>query len=435
MSEIRRGDDIVLERPVAIKLLRDDGGPRSVARFEQEAQILARLQHPNVVTVFDTGVDGSERFIVMELVEGPTLRELLDREGRLAPERAAEIASRLASALAFAHEHDVIHRDVKPANVLLPPNGGVKLADMGISRLLAPQALTATLSVRGTARYLSPEQARGDPVDGRADLYSLGCVLFEMLTGRTPFEGDLVALTYAHVHTPAPRVRSLDPTVPAAMDGLVAAMLEKDPANRPQTGDEVRTSLDAAMRPAAPTQTAPMEAVPPAPTRRLPLSDRVRRGPRVWPRVVIPLGLLAIIVLIVVLNALRASMGSDGRTDAAPPSTPRASSPATEEPPPEEVPALSPQEAAGLVLETVSDGVEAGEVDDGISKEIDHVIDEILRELDKDGDVEKLVEKLGDLREKVSEALDKGEITSEARASAIDDALLRLAETLGDAEQ
>jgi serine/threonine-protein kinase len=431
MSEIRRGDDIVLQRPVAIKLLRDDGGPRSVARFEQEAQILARLQHPNVVTVFDAGVDGNERFIVMELVEGPTLRELLDREGRLAPERAAEITSRLASALAFAHEHDVIHRDVKPANVLLPPNGGVKLADMGISRLLAPQALTATLSVRGTARYLSPEQARGDPVDGRTDLYSLGCVLFEMLTGRTPFEGDLVALTYAHAHTPAPRVRSIDPTVPAAMDELVAAMLEKDPADRPQTGDEVRTSLDAAMRHAAIKQTAPMAAVPPAPTRRLPVSDRVRPGPRGWPRVVIPLGLLVIIVLI----ALLASMGSDGRTDAAPPSTPRASSPATEEPPPEEVPALSPQEAAGLVLETVSDGVEAGEVDDGISKEIDHVIDEILRELDKDGDVEKLVEKLGDLREKVSEALDKGEITSEARASAIDDALLRLAETLGDAEQ
>jgi len=123
MSEIRRGDDILLQRPVAIKLLRDDGGPRSVARFEQEAQILARLHHPNVVTVFDAGIDGGERFIVMELVEGPTLRELIDREGRLAPERAAEIASGLASALGFAHQHDVIHRDVKPSNVLLLPDG------------------------------------------------------------------------------------------------------------------------------------------------------------------------------------------------------------------------------------------------------------------------------------------------------------------------
>jgi predicted Ser/Thr protein kinase len=429
MSEIRRGDDVLLRRPVAIKLLREDRDPRSVARFEQEAQILARLHHPNVVTVFDTGVDGSERFIVMELVEGPTLRELLDREGRLAPERAAEIASGLASALGFAHEHDVIHRDVKPSNVLLLPDGGVKLADMGIARLLSPEALTATLSMRGTARYISPEQARGDWVDSRTDLYSLGCVLFEMLTGRTPFEGDLAALSYAHAHTPAPRVRSIDPMVPAVMDELVAAMLEKDPADRPQTGDDVRTSLDAAMRHAAVTQTAPMEAVPPAPTRRLPVGDRARPGPRVWPRVVIPLGLLAIIVLI----ALLARTGSDGRTNAALPSTPRGGSPATEQP--QEVAGPSPQEAAGLVFVTVSDGVEAGEVTHDIGNEIRHEIDEILRELDKDGDLEKSVEKLGELRQKVSEAFDKGEITSAARASAIDDALLRFAEALSDAEQ
>ncbi|HET7308511.1 MAG TPA: protein kinase, partial [Actinomycetota bacterium] len=138
MSEVRRGEDTLLGRPVAVKLLLDYGDPRSVARFQQEAQILARLHHPNVIAVFDTGVDGGDRFIVMELVEGPTLRELLDTEGRLAPERAAEIASRLASALAFAHGKAVIHRDVKPSNVLLPPAGGVKLADMGIARLLSP---------------------------------------------------------------------------------------------------------------------------------------------------------------------------------------------------------------------------------------------------------------------------------------------------------
>jgi serine/threonine-protein kinase len=431
MSEVRRGDDVLLRRPVAIKLLRDDGGPRSVARFEQEAQILARLHHPNVVTVFDTGVDGGERFIVMELVEGPTLRELLDREGRLTPERAAEIASGLASALGFAHGHDVIHRDVKPSNVLLLPDGRVKLADMGIARLLSPEALTATMSLRGTARYISPEQAQGDRVDSRADLYSLGCVLFEMLTGRTPFEGNLVALSYAHAHTPAPHVRSIDPAVPVLMDELVAAMLEKDPADRPQTGDDVRRSLDAATRHAAVTQTAPMEAVPPAPTRRLPVVDRVRPRPRLWPRVVIPLGLLAIIVLI----ALLARTGSDGRTDATQPSTPRGASPSTEQPPPEEVSALSPEEAAGLVFETVSDGVAAGEVTDDFSKDIRHQLDEILRELDKDEDLEKILEKLGELREKVSEALDKGEITSAARASAIDDALARFAEALSDAEQ
>jgi eukaryotic-like serine/threonine-protein kinase len=437
MSEIRRGDDVLLRRPVAVKLLREDGDPRSIARFTQEAQILARLHHPNVVTVFDTGVDGGEGFIVMELVEGPTLRELLDREGRLAPERAAEIASALASALGFAHEHGVIHRDLKPANVLFMPDGRVKLADMGIARLLSPEALTATLTLRGTPRYVSPEQARGDRVDSRADLYSLGCVLFEMLTGRTPFEGNLAALSYAHVHTPAPRVRSIDPAVPAGMDELVAAMLEKDPADRPQTGDDVRRSLDAAMRHAAVPQTAPMEAVPTDPTRRLPVGDDLRPGPSVrprrsvWPWIVIPLGLLAIIVLI----ALIARSGSDGRTDEAQRSTPGGGSPTTEQSPPEEPAGLSAEEAAGVVFQTVGDGVEAGEVTDHAGKDILHEMDEILRELDHDGDVEKAVEKLGELREKVSEALEKGEITSAARASAIDDALLGFAEALGDAEE
>ena len=279
MSEVRRGEDVLLRRPVAIKLLRDHVEPRSVARFEQEAQILARLQHPNVVIVFDTGVDGDDRFIVMELVEGPTLRELLDTQGRLPPERAGAIASELASALGFAHGQGVIHRDVKPSNVLLPPDGGVKLADMGIARLLSPEALTATLSVRGTARYISPEQARGDRVDGRADLYSLGCVLFEMLTGRTPFEGNLAALSYAHTHTPAPRVRSIDPAVPAAMDELVAALLQKDPADRPQTGDDMRTALDAAVTQAAATQTVPMQVVPLAPTRRVTVAEGLRPAP------------------------------------------------------------------------------------------------------------------------------------------------------------
>jgi eukaryotic-like serine/threonine-protein kinase len=438
MSEIRRGDDVLLQRPVAIKLLREDGDPRSIARFKQEAQILARLHHPNVVTVFDTGVDGGEGFIVMELVEGPTLRELLDREGRLPPERAAEIASALASALGFAHEHGVIHRDLKPANVLFMPDGRVKLADMGIARLLSPEALTATLTLRGTPRYVSPEQARGDQVDSRADLYSLGCVLFEMLTGRAPFEGNLAALSYAHVHTPAPRVRSMDPAVPTEMDELVAAMLEKDPADRPQTAEDVRTSLDAAMRHAAVTQTAPVEAVPPDPTRRLPVGDlgprpSVRPRRSVWAWVVIPLGLLGIIVLI----ALIARTGSDDRTNAVQPSTPGGVSPTTEQSPPEEPAGQSPEEAAGIVLRTVNDGVEVGEITDHAGKDIAHQMDEILRELDKeeDVDVEKVVEKLGELRQKVSEAFDKGEITSEARASAIDDALLGFAEALSGAEE
>ena len=449
MSEVRRGEDTLLGRPVAVKLLLDYGDPRSVARFQQEAQILARLHHPNVINVFDTGVDGGDRFIVMELVEGPTLRELLDTEGRLAPERAAEIASRLASALAFAHGKAVIHRDVKPSNVLLPPDGGVKLADMGIARLLSPEALTATLSVRGTALYISPEQVRGDRVDPRADLYSLGCVLFEMLTGRTPFEGDLAALSYAHTHTPAPRVRSIDPSVPAAMDELVAAMLEKDPALRPPTGEVVERSLAAALRPDAVVPSTERMQPPPSPTPRPPAGGRRRPRPKTRPLVVIAVCGLAVLFSI----ALLASREPDGRTDASQRSPQLSSSPTTQQPSPVESssptpqqsspvetssPAPeqpSPQEAAALVLDTVGEGIETGEITDHFDHEIRHTIDEILRDSDKGEDVDGLLEKVDDLREKVSEALEKGEITSADRASAIDEALLMFAEALRDAEQ
>jgi serine/threonine protein kinase len=441
MSEVRRGEDILLGRPVAIKLLLDYGDPRSVARFQQEAQILARLQHPNVITVFDSGVDGGDPFIVMELVDGPTLRELLDAEGRLAPERAGEIASRLASALGFAHGKAVIHRDVKPSNVLLPHDGGVKLADMGIARLLSPEALTATLSVRGTALYISPEQVRGDRVDARADLYSLGCVLFEMLTGRTPFEGDITALSYAHTHTPAPPVHSINPAVPAAMDELVAAMLEKDPANRPPTGEDVQRSLASAMSQDVPTAVTERLQLPATPLPRPPAGGRRRPGPKARPTVVIAVCGLAMLLFI----ALLASRDPDGRAEASRPSPQEpspveTSSPAPEQPSPVETssPAPeqpSPQEAAAVVLEIVGEGIETGEITGHFDHEIRHTIDEILRETDKGEDVDRLLEKVDDLREKVSEALEKGEITSPDRASAIDQALLTFAETLRGAEQ
>jgi len=445
MSEVHRGEDVLLGRAVAIKLLLDSGDPRSVARFQQEAQILARLQHPNVITVFDSGVDGGDRFIVMELVEGPTLRELLDAEGRLTPERAGEIASRLASALGFAHGKAVIHRDVKPSNVLLPPDGGVKLADMGIARLLSPEALTATLSVRGTAAYISPEQVRGDRVDARADLYSLGCVLFEMLTGRTPFEGDLAALSYAHTHTPAPRVRSINPAVPAVMDELVAAMLEKDPDQRPPNGEEVQRSLAAAMSQDAVEPTAVMESVepPPSPMPRPPAGWRRRPRPKAWPIVIAVSGLATLLVI-----ALLASREPDGRTDASGPSRQLSSSPTTQQPSPSPSPSPSPletssaapeqpspQEAAAIVLDTVSAGIETGEITDHFDHDIRHTIDEILRDAGKGEDVDGLLEKVDDLRQKVSEALEKGEITSADRASAIDESLLKFAEALRDAEQ
>jgi serine/threonine protein kinase len=439
MSEVRRGEDVLLRRRVAIKLLRDDGSARSIERFEQEAQILARLHHPNVVTVFDMGVDGADRFIVMEFVEGPTLRELLDDQGPLELGRATEITSGLASALAYAHGLRIVHRDVKPSNVLLPQDPGVKLVDMGIARLLSPQALTLTLRGLGTARYMSPEQARGERLDGRSDLYSLGCVLFEMLTGRPPFDGNPVALSYAHSHTPAPRVRSIQPEVPAEMDELVASMLEKDPLNRPQTGEEVSRSLAAftaqdAIEPMASTEPVPLPLPPPPP--RPQAAERRRPRSSTWRAVIIGLGSLLVVVAIIAM----ASVGSDGRSSGSRPSVYRSNPATTQASPPVDTssPAAgqpSPQEAAAAVLDTVGAGMDAGEITRHFGDEVHHTIDEILRDTDKGEDMEKPLQSVADLREKVSEALGKGEITSATRASEIDDALLTLEQALRDAEQ
>jgi serine/threonine protein kinase len=441
MSEVRRGEDLRLNRTVAIKLLRDDGDPRSAARFEREAQILASLHHPNIVVVFDTGVDDEDRFIVMEFIEGPTLRELLDNDGPLSLERASDITSKLASALGLAHDRGIVHRDIKPSNVMLPHDGGVKLVDMGIARLLSQEALTLTLTVLGTARYLSPENARGDRLDGRSDVYSLGCVLFEMLTGRTPFEGSPVALSFAHVNTPPPRVRSINPGVPAAMDELVASMLEKDPAHRPQTGEAVQGVLVSAMRHEAVVPTAVLERAQPTPAliARRPTEGRRRPGSKAWPTTFIALCGLAVLFLMAVL----ASGAPEGRTNASRTSPHLSSSPAMQQPSPVEtnssVPETpsepSPEEAAAVVLATVGQGVDTGEVTGHIDHEIDHAIDEILRETDKGEEVGKSLEEIDRLLEKVSEALEKGEITSADRASAIDDALLRFADVLRETEQ
>jgi serine/threonine-protein kinase len=270
-----------------------------------------------------------------------------------------------------------------------------------------------------------------------------------MLTGRTPFEGDLAALSYAHTHTPAPRVRSINPAVPAAIDELVAAMLEKDPAKRPPTGEDVQRSLASAMSQDVPTAVTERLQLPASPLPRPPAGGRRRPGPKARPSVVIVVCGLAVLLFI----ALLASRDPDGRAEASRPSPQLSSSPATQQPSPVQTssptpeqpspvetspPAPeqpSPQEAAAIVLDTVAEGIEAGEITGHFDHEIRHTIDEILRETDKGEDVDRLLEKFDDLREKVSEALEKGEITSADRASAIDQALLTFAEALRGAEQ
>ena len=238
MAEVYVGTDRVLGRRVAVKILADRFARDSsfVARFRREAQSAAALNHPNVVSVFDTGSDNGTHFIVMEYVQGKTLSEILRDGSALMPERAVEIAEGVAEALAFAHRAGIVHRDVKPGNIMLTPTGDVKVMDFGIARATTSESLTQTATVLGTATYLSPEQAQGEPVDARSDIYSLGQVLYEMLTGHPPFSGESpVTIAYKHVkEEPVPPSR-LNPDVPAGLDAIVMKSLAKNPANRYQS--------------------------------------------------------------------------------------------------------------------------------------------------------------------------------------------------------
>jgi serine/threonine-protein kinase len=247
MATVFRGRDQVLGRTVAIKVLspRYAGDPTFVERFRREAQAAARLNHPNVVNVFDTGSDGNIHFIVMEYVQGRTLEDILRAEGRLQPERAVEIAENVAAALSFAHREGLVHRDIKPANVMITPTGEVKVMDFGIARASSTETLTQTATVLGTASYLSPEQAQGEPVDGRSDIYSLGVVLYEMLTGQVPFTGDTaVAVAYKHVREDPTLPTRIEPRIPQALEAVVMKALAKNPANRYQTSEEFRRDLE-----------------------------------------------------------------------------------------------------------------------------------------------------------------------------------------------
>ncbi|HEY5152070.1 MAG TPA: Stk1 family PASTA domain-containing Ser/Thr kinase, partial [Mycobacterium sp.] len=252
MSEVHRGRDLRLGRDVAVKVLRADlaRDPSFQARFRREAQNAASLNHPAIVAVYDTGETAGETgpvpYIVMEYVDGDTLRDVLKREGPLPPRRAMEIVADVCAALDFSHRHGIVHRDVKPANIMLNRAGAVKVMDFGIARAVSDgqATMTATSAVIGTAQYLSPEQARGESVDARSDVYATGCVLYELLTGQPPFTGDSpVAIAYQHVRE-APRPPSeAQPGLPKELDAIVLKALNKNPLNRYQTAAEMRSDL------------------------------------------------------------------------------------------------------------------------------------------------------------------------------------------------
>ncbi|MGH7734514.1 MAG: Stk1 family PASTA domain-containing Ser/Thr kinase, partial [Gemmatimonadales bacterium] len=281
MAEVYRARDIRLDRIVAIKTLRADLARDQTfqARFRREAQSAASLNHPSIVAVYDTGEDMATGvpvpYIVMEYVDGRTVRDLLQDGHRLLPERSLEIIDGVLRALDYSHQAGIVHRDIKPGNVMVTRNGDIKVMDFGIARAMsdAQSTMTQTAQVIGTAQYLSPEQARGERVDSRSDLYSTGCLLYELLTGRPPFTGDSpVAIAYQHVReNPVPPSR-VDPEVPPWADAIVLKAMAKAPADRYQTAADMRADLQRA------ASGMPVAAAPPTRLDMYPQTQRMGAG-------------------------------------------------------------------------------------------------------------------------------------------------------------
>lgn len=323
MGEVYLAMDHRLDREVAIKVLHEElsGNKAFLARFEREARAAAGLNHPNMVSVFDFGREDGSPYIVMQYVKGLTLRDLMRNQGLPPPDRAADVMAAVAGALQFAHDHGIVHRDVKPGNIMVDTDGIVKVTDFGIAARNEPgrgedaQQLTQAGSVVGTAAYFSPEQAQGKAADARSDVYAMGCVLYELLVGRTPFDGETPwAIAYKHVNEPVPPASSIRTDVPPGLERIAMKALAKDPAERYQSAAEMRNDLLRFRRGEEPTAastvimaaagaagapaTAVQTAVPTAtaagfgypPPRGTPLPEKRRR----WPAVLGVVLLLAI---------------------------------------------------------------------------------------------------------------------------------------------
>ena len=251
MGEVFRAHDAVLDREVAIKVLhRQLAGDRGfVERFRREARAAASLSHPNIVGVHDWGAVDGIYYMVMEFVRGQSARDVLNAEGVLAPAQAADVLIQTLSALGHAHRQGIVHRDIKPENIMLTREGAVKVADFGLARAYADAQITEAGTVTGTVQYLSPEQLQGEPADPRTDLYALGIVAYELLTGRLPFVGETpMAIAYKHIHERVSAPSSRNPAVPKSLDGWVASMTERQRELRPESAAEARRDLEGEAR-------------------------------------------------------------------------------------------------------------------------------------------------------------------------------------------
>lgn len=455
MGEVLAAEDERLGRRVAVKVLSPElaADPAAVARFRREARAAAALSHPNVVRVLDAASDGDLHFIVMELVEGPTLAERLRDEGPLDPDDALTVATAVARGLEAAHRSGLVHRDVKPSNVLLTAAGQPKVADFGIAA--AVDASTTVTAVHGSVPYVAPEQARGGRSDARTDVYGLGCVIFEMLTGRPPFTGDTSAAVLSqHLHEPPPAPSTLREGLPADLDTVVLAALAKDPGRRYPDVAALRADLERLAAGRAPG------GVPPSPTTPLPVGDpTVRvdgasgdghavaaagsrtgedtaevsprnrgRSRRWWGRVAGVAAAAALVAAAAVAGGPGRVGGSSGgeRPDTAAPSSPEPTpTPSGERTEPERTPSPTDDDPEGTLRRLLEDGgvreaLEEGdleEISEGDLKEIEAALEDLLgspgedpgpdrgkgRARGHDGDEEDR-ERLEELRERIEES-------------------------------
>lgn len=449
MAEVFVASDLVLGRLVAVKRIRSAAiaDETARARFAREARALARVNHPNVVTVFDAVESDGRPFLVMELVDGTTLRDALDAKTGLLPSRALAIAGGIAAGLAAVHAQGIVHRDLKPSNVFITSSGAVKIGDFGIARIASDPALTRTGEVFGSAPYVAPEQLRGDDVDDRADLYALGCVMFEMLAGRPPFEGDdPMSLTYHHVHTEPPRLETLVSGMPGALASIVNQLLAKDPEDRPRTAEDVSTALATVpdivpetgrdgRGDMAPDEVAPTEPVPRTVTAVLPPArtdaERAHRTVASWVpwAALVTLGAIALLVLNAVtgwdFGAASTQQRSSPRASASsPPSSVASASPTTSPATATLPPVLSPSDAALGIVALIQEMESSGALDGRLAKDLEHGVDDVLKDMDR-GDVEGATKDVGSMRDVIASAVDRGEVSPE-NGQTIQDAIDQL---------
>jgi predicted Ser/Thr protein kinase len=464
MGTVYRGTDLVLDRTVAVKLLPAalaEGDPRHVARFEREARAAASLAHPGVVAVYDTGEDEATRFIVMECVNGRSLSEVLRDDAPLEPAQAVRIAARIAGALAAAHAAGIVHRDIKPGNVMVGADGAVKVLDFGIAQAPDGAALTQGTAILGTAAYIAPEQALGERADERSDIYSLGCLLYALLTGRAPFVGDSpAAVLHQQVNSDPQAPSALNRAVPHELDAIVMQMLAKSPDKRPQSAAQLEEQLGLAQ--AAPPSLA-AEAPSRAPTARMSRTAKTRaldagaRAPRRH-RAAAGIAVAGAALLIIAVIALGSGAGPQHPTAGArrasaaaartpstsaqkapaparaPTSAPTATAQATQA----QAPAQAPQPttlagASGALASLLSQGVRAGTIDPRAAQQLSNGLADVLRAAGA-GQAQDAQQSLGDLSQRLATLQQKG-MVAPAAATALAAALASLGSALPSSAQ